>query len=279
MRWRGALEHGFVGIRPDLVGPRTAIEAAASHARVARDKPAVGSPRQNKREHNPRVVGLPTGGSGQLIAPGHEDAARAPITQRRQWEVPEGAFDQLDFGRRSPCVSGSQTAKVLRALVTLEHCQEHASRRRHLARYRLVVGRDEFGRTWISAKRRAALPGVPIGFPAAVGEPLGELLMPLRRTRMAGHPVVQGAGCGLRFRCRGVVMMIRPVVGSGSTCLRHPAHADFARSALDVDQSKRCTPVSLRRGAGERGPAARTGPSSRANAFGAPACADHWRHR
>jgi hypothetical protein len=40
---------------------------------------------------------LPPGSERELIAPSHEDAARAAVGQRRKWEISEFLFNDIDL--------------------------------------------------------------------------------------------------------------------------------------------------------------------------------------
>src|SRR6185437_9439768 len=84
-----------------------------------------------------------------------------------------------------------EICKIGAVLIFLKDRQQPALRRRDLARYRVVVRRDEFCRARLPIEPRAAFPRVVIGFAPAVRELLRDLIYSLSRTCMAGHPLIQ----------------------------------------------------------------------------------------
>src|SRR5262249_41192940 len=97
MRCRVSEEGGLVVGSPDFVASRYAMEATTSGAGIGQHESTVERPRQNAGEHGPTIIGDSTAAvGGHAVTPRHEDAARAPVGQRRQREVAKLGFDALD---------------------------------------------------------------------------------------------------------------------------------------------------------------------------------------
>src|SRR6516164_922662 len=96
-RRRALKERGLIGGRPHVLTPRAAIKATAARAWIGEHKPTIECPRQDASENIPRVIRLPAPRTcGELVAPCHENSARAAIGQRREREVAELFFNALD---------------------------------------------------------------------------------------------------------------------------------------------------------------------------------------
>src|SRR6516225_9968850 len=166
---------GLVVGSPDFVASRYAMEATTTGAGIDQHESTVERPRQYAGEHGPTIISNSTAAAcGYAVAPRHEDAARAPVGQRRQREVAKLVLDALDVPDIALARDLGEAEELGAQLVTLHHRQERAAWRHHLARDRLVVAVDEFRRSWLAAQRRPALPCIPIGPLASVGERLGD---------------------------------------------------------------------------------------------------------
>ena len=75
MRGRRLEKDRLIVLGPDEVDAGAVIDAPSPLARVDRDPAAILGDRQNLRENNPRIVGLPLRGDRQFVAPVEQDAA------------------------------------------------------------------------------------------------------------------------------------------------------------------------------------------------------------
>jgi hypothetical protein len=171
---RRAQEGGLVGGGPDLLGAVTAaIQPTTALAWVGADEATVQAPRQHASQNGPSVISLPPPCAGcDLIAPCHEDPARATVSQRGQRKVAKGLFDAPD--QRDVAAPGAvgEQAEILAGLILLEQAQQSAARWYYLLGDGFVVARDEFRRAGFAAQCWSALPSPIVGLEAAVREAL-----------------------------------------------------------------------------------------------------------
>src|SRR5262245_38427164 len=66
---RDAQESSFVAGGPNLVSARPSIEPATADTGVCQHQAPIMCPGENAGKHGPGVIGLPSGGNGELVAP------------------------------------------------------------------------------------------------------------------------------------------------------------------------------------------------------------------
>ena len=80
MRGRRSEKCRLVLVSPDFLDAHAAsVQTATAGTRIVGDRPAVEGPLQNERKDLPSVVRLPSRCERELVAPFHEEAARATI--------------------------------------------------------------------------------------------------------------------------------------------------------------------------------------------------------